>query len=55
MAMTVRVNAYIKYYTERVPLTTQSWLNRSNKYMYLVKDIFLQEGLPSDLVVLAFT
>lgn len=55
MAMTGRVNAYIKYYTERVPLTTQSWLNRSNKYMYLVKDIFLQEGLPSDLVVLAFT
>ncbi len=55
MAMTGRVNAYIKYYTERVPATTQSWLNRSNKYMYLVKDIFLQEGLPSDLVVLAFT
>lgn len=55
MAMTGRVNAYIKYYTERVPSTTQSWLNRSNKYMYLVKDIFLQEGLPSDLVVLAFT
>ncbi len=55
MAMTGRVNAYIKYFTERVPSTTQSWLNRSNKYMYLVKDIFLQEGLPSDLVVLAFT
>lgn len=55
MAMTGRVNAYIKYYTERVPSTTQSWLNRSNKYMYLVRDIFIQEGLPSDLVVLAFT
>ena len=45
----------IQYFTERVPSTTQSWLNRSNKYMYLVRDIFLQEGLPSDLVVLAFT
>lgn len=55
IAMTGRVNAYIKYFTERVPSTTQSWLNRSNKYMYLVKDIFIQEGLPSDLVVLAFT
>lgn len=55
MAMTGRVNAYIQYFTERVPSTTQSWLNRSNKYMYLVRDIFLQEGLPSDLVVLAFT
>ncbi len=55
MAMTGRVNAYISYFTEKVPLTTQSWLNRSNKYMYLVKDIFLQEGMPSDLVVLAFT
>ena len=55
MAMTGRVNAYIKYFTERVPSSTQSWLNRSNKYMYLVRDIFLQEGLPSDLVVLAFT
>ncbi len=55
MAMTGRVNAYINYFTERVPSTTQSWLNRSNKYMYLVKDIFIKEGIPSDLVVLAFT
>lgn len=55
MAMTGRVSAYIKYFTERVPNITQSWLNRSNKYMYLVKDIFIQEGIPSDLVVLAFT
>lgn len=55
MAMTGRVTAYINYFTKRVPSTTQSWLNRSNKYMYLVKDIFIQEGIPSDLVVLAFT
>lgn len=55
IAMTGRVNAYIKYFTERVPASTQSWLNRSNKYMYLVRDIFIQEGLPSDLVVLGFT
>ena len=55
MAMTKRVNAYIKYHVERVPNITQAWLNRANKYMYLVKDIFIQEGLPSDLVVLALT
>lgn len=55
MAMTGRVNAYIKYHVERVPAITQAWLNRANKYMYLVKDIFIQEGLPSDLVVLALT
>ncbi len=55
MAMTSRVSAYIKYFTERVPKTTQAWLDRSNKYMYLVRDIFIKEGLPTDLVVLAFT
>ncbi len=55
MAMTSRVSAYINYFTKRVPKTTQSWLNRSNKYMNIVQDIFVKEGLPSDLVVLAFT
>lgn len=55
MAMTSRVSAYIRYYTKRVPATTQMWLDRSNKYMYLVLDIFIKSGLPTDLVVLAFT
>lgn len=55
MAMTARVSAYIKYFTERIPDTTQNWLNRANKYMYLVQDIFIKEGLPTDLVVLGFT
>lgn len=55
MAMTPRVSAYIKYFTERVPDTTQNWLNRASKYMYLVKDIFIKEGLPTDLVVLGLT
>lgn len=55
MAMTSRVSAYINYFTQRVPQITQGWLNRSNKYMNIVQDIFAKEGLPSDLVVLAFT
>ena len=55
MAMTSRVSAYINYFTKRVPKTTQAWLNRSNKYMYIVQDIFVKEGLPTDLAVLAFT
>lgn len=55
MAMTSRVSAYIKYFTEKVPNTTQTWLDRSNKYMYIVRDIFIKEGLPTDLAALAFT
>ena len=55
MAMTGRVSAYINYFTKRVPKTTQAWLSRSNKYMYIVQDIFVKEGLPTDLAVLAFT
>lgn len=55
MAMTKRVSAYINYFTVRVPKITQSWLDRSNKYMNIVQDIFIKEGLPTDLVVLAFT
>ncbi len=55
MTMTPRVTAYIKYFTERVPDTTQYWLDRSNKYMHIVRDIFIKEGIPTDIVVLAFT
>ncbi len=55
MTMTPRVNAYIKYFTERDKARTQLWLDRSNKYMHVVRDIFIKEGLPTDLVVLAFT
>lgn len=55
MAMTSRVSFYIKYFTERVPDITQNWLNRANKYMYLVQDIFVKEGIPTDLVALGLT
>ena len=55
MAMTGRVEVYLKYFTETARSSTQKWLNRSNKYTYLVRDILIQEGVPSDLVVLAIT
>ena len=52
---TPRVQHYLKYFTEGSKSTMQMWLNRSNKYMYLVMDVFKREGVPLDLAVLAFT
>jgi membrane-bound lytic murein transglycosylase D len=48
------VKKFIKVYTKTYPKTFQKWLNRANKYIYIAKDIFRREGLPEDLVVLAF-
>lgn len=55
LTMTPRVNDYINYFTGDGREYMQRWLDRSNKYMYLVRDRFIREGIPSDLVVLAFT
>ncbi len=55
IVMTPRVERYLKYFTEKIPDVTQKWLDRANKYMYVVEDIFLEAELPSDLVALAFT
>ena len=54
IVMTPRVERYLKYFTEKIPHVTQKWLDRANKYMYIVEDVFLEAELPSDLVVLAF-
>lgn len=54
VVITPRVRAYLKVYTKTYPKTFQRWLDRSNKYIYLAKDIFRREGLPEDLVCLAF-
>ena len=48
------VKKFIRAYTKTYPKTFQKWLNRSNKYIYIAKDIFRREGLPEDLVALAF-
>ncbi len=55
MTMTPRVQYYLKYFTGSGHATMQNWLDRSNKYMYIVRDIFQREGVPQDLVALAFT
>ncbi len=55
LTMTPRVTDYINYFTGDGREYMQRWLDRSNKYMYLVRDRFIREGIPSDLVVLAFT
>jgi len=54
IVMTPIVKKYINYFTKRVPATTQKWLDRANKYIYIVEDIFLEAGIPSDLIALAF-
>lgn len=54
VVITPRVKAFIKSYTKNYPKTFQRWLDRSNKYIYLAQDIFKREGLPLDLVNLAF-
>jgi membrane-bound lytic murein transglycosylase D len=55
MADTPRVQYYLNYFTGNGRATMQAWLDRSNKYMYMVRDIFKSEGIPLDLAVLAFT
>jgi membrane-bound lytic murein transglycosylase D len=52
---TPRVQHYIKYFTGSGKGNMQAWINRSNRYMYLVKDIFEREGIPLDLAMLSFT
>ncbi|MDR2105653.1 MAG: transglycosylase SLT domain-containing protein [Deferribacteraceae bacterium] len=52
---TPRVQHYMKYFTTNGRGNMQSWINRSNKYMYIVRDIFEKEGIPLDLAMLSFT
>lgn len=52
--ITPRVRYYLNMYTKRYPNTFQNYLDRSNKYIYLVKDILRREGLPAQLAILPF-
>ena len=45
---------YLRYYTGPARNTFQMWLDRSNKYIHVVKDVLYQEGLPQDFVALPF-
>jgi membrane-bound lytic murein transglycosylase D len=50
-----RYKYYVKRFTEDIPNVFQKWLERSNKYIYIVKDILRREGVPDELAYLPFT
>jgi len=52
--ITPRVRYYLDMYTKKYPASFQNFLERSNKYIYLVKDILKREGLPLQLAILPF-
>ncbi|MDY6820842.1 MAG: LysM peptidoglycan-binding domain-containing protein [Deferribacterota bacterium] len=49
-----RVNYYINLYSTRFASMFQKWIDRSNRYKDIIEEIFIREGLPSDLALLPF-
>lgn len=47
------VNRHLTYYTVKRPQVMQAWLNRSKKYFPMMKKIFREEGVPTELVHLS--
>jgi membrane-bound lytic murein transglycosylase D len=52
--ITPRVRYYIDRYSKKFPSYFQQYLERANKYIYLIKDTLRREGLPMQLAVLPF-
>lgn len=48
-----QVNRTLLYYTMRVPGVMETWLERSEKYFPMMRRIFREEGVPTELVHLA--
>lgn len=48
-----KVHYYIDYFTGRARPVFTRWLERSGRYLPLMRQIFAEEGLPEDLVYLA--
>lgn len=48
-----QVQKYIRYYTEKQRKWFTVWMQRSSRYVPLMEEIFVEEGLPRDLVYLA--
>lgn len=48
-----QVNNHIAYLTMRRPEVMQSWLERSQRYFPMLKEIFEEEGVPQELIHLA--
>ena len=49
-----QVESHIRYYSKIYPSTFRNWMEKANKYIYLVKDILRREGLPQQLAILPF-
>lgn len=50
--VTEKVAFYIEYFTTKERDLFQQWLDRAGPYIPLIREIFLEEGLPEDLVLL---
>jgi len=48
-----KVRYYIDYYTGRAHNTFKIWLERSGRYLPMMREIFAEAGLPKDLAYLA--
>lgn len=48
-----QVNRHLMYFTLKRPEVMETWLKRSEKYFPMMKRIFKQEGLPTELVHMA--
>ncbi|WP_022851237.1 LysM peptidoglycan-binding domain-containing protein [Limisalsivibrio acetivorans] len=55
LVMNSRFDYYVKRFAEDIPNVFQKWLERSNRYLYLVKEILRREGVPDELAYLPFT
>lgn len=49
-----RYDYYVRRFTQDIPNVFQNWLNRSNRYIYIIKDILRREGVPAELAYLPF-
>jgi len=52
---TSRFDYYVRLFTGNYKDVFQKWLDRSNEYIYIVRDILRREGVPEELVYLPFT
>lgn len=48
-----QVNRHLMYYTLRRPEVMERWLQRSEKYFPMMREIFEEEGVPTELVHLS--
>ncbi len=51
---TKEVQLYFKYYTHTHRKTFERWLQRAETYLPYIRDYFIEQGLPHDLVFLPF-